>query len=611
MRRKKFINRRRFNFFRRTLLFGKKHIWILLGGGLILLSFVLYLWYQFFLENSKFVPAKGGIYTEATVGRIKNMNPLAAKTSLIDRDIDRLVFAGLLQYNPVSQQIESGLAEFKADADGKTYELTLKKSAKFSDGTPVTVEDVLFTYVSLIQHPRFSNKGLKEAFEYVKVNIIDKNTVRFSLPERNVFFPSLLTTPILPKHYFENILIEEIDDPNYPFNEHPIGAGPFKLENIVPEEDGTIRVFLKKNEYYYGREPLLKQVVFYLYPSVENLKQNHTWPTLFSHVPFVNMNEIEKTLFGEYESYEFSLPQFTGIFFNLDRKVTKNLYFRKAMNLAFQAENLMSDEWQRINGPLFFSGVETDDQMPDFVAARKVLRDFGFPYNIEKELRTNGKKGLPIRLKFITSVQPAIYSQMAQKMKKTWERELDIEIDLEVLDSKDFLKALADRDYDMVLFGQNFSKNFDTLSLWHSSQTGKLNLSNFTRNDIDLAIAEIRFSGAKSDIVTLSKRLDYLRPAIIFTTPKYKILVSKRLEGFRKNFGKIRSYADRFYGIEQWHFYQERVWNWKGSDIKFIGFIKWVFSPKKSKVVLDESKKETAKSVSKQSTDKEPIPTKE
>lgn len=592
MRRKKFINRRKFNFFRRTLSFGKKHIWFLFGGGLIFIAFVLYLWHQFFLAHSQFVPAKGGVYTESTIGKIKNLNPLAAKTSLVDRDLHQLIFAGLLQYNPINQQIESGLAEFRVGADGKTYELTIKKMAKFSDGKPVTIEDVLFTYVSIIQHPHFANAGLKEAFEYVKLNVVNKNTVKFVLPEQNVFFPSLLTTPILPKHYFKDVLIEEIADPDSPFNKHPIGAGPFQLKNIVPEEDGTVRVFLEKNKYYYGQTPLLKQVVLYVHPDIKTLKQKHNWPTTFSHIPFADLPQIEKTLFDEYEPYEFLLPQFTGVFFNLDREITKNLYFRKAMNLGFQTENLISDEWQRINGPLFFSDIETSYQSPDFTTARKTLRDFGFPYDIRKETRTNGKKGLPIKLKFITSVQPAIYSQMAQKMKKTWERELDIEIELAVLNPTEFLETLGKRDYDLVLFGQNFSQNFDTLSLWHSSQSGRLNLSNFTRDDIDLAIAEVRFSGAKSDLTTLSERLDYLKPAIIFATPKNKILVAKKLEGFNEHFGKIRAHADRFYGIENWYFFQERTWKWHKGSSKILGFIEWVFSKKKSNLIPDDTKTE-------------------
>ena len=49
-------------------------------------------------------------------------------------------------------------------------------------------------------------------------------------------------------------MIEEIIDPSYPFNKKPIGAGPFKFGNIVPNDDGSFGVFLK-NKYYHKGKP--------------------------------------------------------------------------------------------------------------------------------------------------------------------------------------------------------------------------------------------------------------------------------------------------------------------------------------------------------------------
>ncbi len=590
MRRKKFIRKRNFKLAKKVINFSLLHAWFTVGLFLIAFVVLYYFYHQFFLDNSKDVPSKGGIYTEATIGSIKNLNPLASKVSLVDRDIHRLIFSGLLRYNPTTKQIEGDLAEFRVGNDGKSYNLTIKDSAKFSDGEPVTVEDVFFTYEEIIQNPHFSNTSLHEAFEYVRLNRLDENTVSFLLPEQNVFFPTLLTTAILPKHYFDNFLIEEISDPEFPFNKKPIGAGPFSLKNIVPEDDGSVRIFLEKNKHYLNKSSLLNQIVIYTYPSIESLTLNHTWPTVFTHIPFKYLKKLEDGLFDEYEAYEFLLPQFTGVFFNLDKDIVKNLYFRKALYLAFDTDKLLEEEWQRINGPLFFENIETSYQSKNVREALSVLHGADFVLDHEKEERTNGKDGPPIKLKMITSISPPEYSRMAQKIAKLWEEELDITINLEILDKNDFLEQLSTQDYDIVLFGQNFSQNFDTLSLWHSSQANKLNLSNLTREDIDLAISEIRFSGAKSDSIAFSEKLDHLRPAIIFATPKKQLLVSKKLKGFDNSFGNIRSWADRFYGTTKWHFFREKDWDFPENKSKIMGFIKWIFSPKTEPLTIDDEK---------------------
>lgn len=583
MRRTKNLKPKRLSFSRKIIRFSQSHIWLSIGMFFVLFSFTAYFWHQFFLDNSKFVPSDGGIYTEATVGRIKNLNPLAPNVSLLDRDLHRLIFSGLLKYNPKTRQIEGELAEFRVGEDGKSYDLTLKNSARFSDGTPVTTDDILFTYEERIQNPNFPNRALREAFEYIRIDVIDENTVSFMLPEQNIFFPALLTTPILPKHLLENAFVEELADPELPFNKNPIGAGPFKLKNIVPEDDGSLRVFLEKNEYYVGREALLNQIVIYIYPSIEALSTKHKWPTSFSHIPFAYIEKIKKELYDEYEEYEFLLPQFSGIFFNLDKEVISNLYFRKALYLGFDTEKLIENEWQRVNGPLFFEGIETNYQSGNFIAARKILRDANFVYDKKKDILTNGEGGPPVSIKMITTINPPAYSRMAQKIAKTWEEELNLVVDLQILDQDTFLSTLNIRDYDVVLFGQNFSQNFDTLSLWHSSQSNKLNLSNITREDIDLAISEIRFSGSRSDSIAFSEKLDHLTPAIIFATPKNQLLTSQKLKGFHESFGHVRSWSDRFWKVEDWYFYQERDWDWPNNRSKIIGFIQWIFSRKEMK----------------------------
>src|SRR5664280_849674 len=95
-------------------------------------------------------PTSGGIYTEALVGSFGRLNPLLDLNNPADRDVDRLLFSGLIRFdsNGVPQP---DLAESWANTpDGTVYNFTIRSNAVWQDGTPVTSDDVLFT-ISLLR----------------------------------------------------------------------------------------------------------------------------------------------------------------------------------------------------------------------------------------------------------------------------------------------------------------------------------------------------------------------------------------------------------------------------------------------------------------------------
>lgn len=557
----------------------KIFVWMVVIG---IITSGIFLWRKFFIAHSQWVPASGGIFTESTIGSLNNFNPLAPDTTLLDRDLHSLIFAGLLRHNPLTGQIEDNLATFRVSENRKEYHVTLKSSARFSNGDQVTIDDILFTFEKVIQNPNFSNTVLRDAFEYIGIDVVDEQTVKFILPEPNIYFPGLLTTPILHAKSFTGTLIEEITDPNFPANKHPIGAGPYVLNNIVPENDGLFRVFLGKNKYFFRGKALIPQIVFYVYSSIEQLEIEHIWTTMFSHISARNIETFEPTLFGEYTRREYVLPRFVSAFFNLDRPSAKNTYLRQALQMAVDKDRILAREtgWNRIDSIFFFEGVE-DWQEPNYADARQLLRDHGYRIPQNEEVRFFDKK--PVSLRVITSVAPPVYSRFAQNIIRTWRTELQIDAQLDVLNPAEFQKALKTRDYDIVLFGQNFSGNLDSLSTWHSSQSKELNLSNLTNQEVDFLIDEIRFSDSRSDLFSLNQKLSEIVPVIVLATPQYNLLVDHNLLGFSKNFGKIRRHAERFSEINKWHFMKKRAWDWPEDESKTTGFLKWIINGKDEK----------------------------
>ena len=122
--------------------------WALLVIALIMLSATQAIWFADSYSESVF--SDGGIYTEATLGNVNSLNPLFATTDS-EKVLSRLMFATLSAID-YSGHPGIGLAEsIMPSNNGQTWIVKLREGLMWSDGTPITNEDVLFT-IDLIKN---------------------------------------------------------------------------------------------------------------------------------------------------------------------------------------------------------------------------------------------------------------------------------------------------------------------------------------------------------------------------------------------------------------------------------------------------------------------------
>ncbi len=135
---------------------------------------------------------------------------------------------GLLRLNVDTYQWEPELAErYEVSKDNLTYTFYLDKNAKFSDGKPVTAEDVKFSILA-VRDPKYQAPHRMPYYEDVEsVEAKDPHTVVIKMKKK--YFKNLMVlasegfTPIVPKHIYE--------DPKYKFPIASIvGSGPYKVE---------------------------------------------------------------------------------------------------------------------------------------------------------------------------------------------------------------------------------------------------------------------------------------------------------------------------------------------------------------------------------------------
>ncbi len=154
------------------------------------------------------------------------------------------LFQSTLLRRDANLNIVNDLAESAVlSPDGLTWTVTIRKDAKFSDGAPLTAEDVAFTFNKAAEAAGKTDvTALKEAVA------TGPYTVELRLKEPQITFVGhLVTLGIVPKHaYGEG------------YGRNPIGSGPYKLASWTEGQ----QMVVEANPHYYGKKPEFTRLVF-------------------------------------------------------------------------------------------------------------------------------------------------------------------------------------------------------------------------------------------------------------------------------------------------------------------------------------------------------------
>lgn len=144
----------------------------------------------------------------------RSMNPTIA-TDFTNRTLFSLIYQGLFFVNRSNEAVPILCKSYKFSTDYRTFTFFLMDNATFSDGTPVTVEDVLATYTVALKSTYYSGR-----FVHVKeVLISDEGGITFKLSNPITDLPLLLDVPIIKASQVEA--------------EHPLGTGPYIFEDSL------------------------------------------------------------------------------------------------------------------------------------------------------------------------------------------------------------------------------------------------------------------------------------------------------------------------------------------------------------------------------------------
>lgn len=180
----------------------------------------------------------GGRLVLPCPGNPQTFNPLA--TDGASDSVTRLLFNSLVTVDMQTQQAQPGLAESWSVADDqKTWTFKLRKNLRWSDGAPLTADDVVFTWNEVMYNPNY-NQLTYDLFRIggknFEVSKVDSDTVRVVTPD--VFAPFLEYfggVSILPKHKLAQATKENRFLAAYGTGTRPsdiVGSGPFRLKDF-------------------------------------------------------------------------------------------------------------------------------------------------------------------------------------------------------------------------------------------------------------------------------------------------------------------------------------------------------------------------------------------
>lgn len=516
--------------------------WVLLVFALIMLAITQAIWFKDSYSENSF--GAGGTYTEATIGEVNSLNPLFATTNS-EKVLSRLMFSTI---STVDYSGHPGLGLAKSilpNEDGRVWTIKLRDNLKWSDGEPITNEDVIFT-VNLIKNPAV-NSIYDPNLSNVKVEEKETGEIVFTLPSTYADFISALNFPLVPKHKLENIDPKTLIEDN--FSNSPVTSGAFSFNALQSTSSSDEKVYyLSSNPNYYKGLGLLNGFAVHTYTDEEAIiaALNSGAVTATAELTDADKDRVTNGQFIEKNS---SLNSGAYIFFNTRSENMKNkdmrYVIRQGIDLTKIREIVKNNA--ALDYPLLDSQITLSSypQIPgmDFESAKSKIA----------ELKGDGSPTLEI-----ATINSGYLPEIANELKEELGN-LGLEANVSVYEeNQEFINNIVSkRSYDILLYEIELGADPDLLPYYHSSQASSsgLNLSNYRNALVDDLLLGAR--DTLNDTLRTKKYEMFLEywvsdvPAIGLYQPNLTYFYNRNARTFSNNI-KIVNALDRFTDITDW-----------------------------------------------------------
>jgi peptide/nickel transport system substrate-binding protein len=536
---------------------------------LVLVAVLLLTQQQSSVSLSQPQPASGGIYTEALIGSFGRLNPLLDLNNPVDRDVDRLLFSGLLRFDSYGTPVPDLADSWGVSADGMVYNISIRPGATWHDGEPVTSDDVIFTLSLLRSEYSAYPADVRLMWNEVEVVRLSDKMLQFRLPEPFAPFLDYLTFGILPLHLLQDVPPDQLV--NAPFNLAPVGSGPYRFESLTVEDGQITAVVLAANAAYYGQVPFIDTIVFRFYPDAASAMEAYEQGEVLG-ISQVTPGVLATALADpDLAIYSSRMPRLTMVLFNLnngdvpyfqEKKVRQALMM--GLNRQWMVNAYLSGQAIVADSPIlpgtwaYYDGVDHIDFDPQ--AAIDLLKGEG--YTIPPEGLVRARDGVEMSF---TLLHPddELHTRLAQTIQQNW-AEIGVEVNLQAVGYEELLTAyLEPRAYQAALVDLDMSRSYDPdpYPFWHQEErTSGQNYSQWDNRPASeyleqarvLADRDVRARLYRNFQVIFSREL----PALPLYYPIYNYGVDVRVGGIQV--APLFEPVDRFANISEWYLVTRR-----------------------------------------------------
>lgn len=314
------------------------------------------------------------------------------------------MFDQLTTVNEDSSGIDPSLAEsWEISPDGTVYTFTIKQGVKFHDGSPMTIEDVVFSLERV-----FDPKGSGYSFLFGvvdSVTAVDDTRVQVALKEP--FTPLLDNLNVFPASIVPKALVEP--DPEA-FAQSPVGTGPFKLQEFAKGR----HVRLAKSEHYWKPDRPHVDEVLIPYVTDDNtriLKVQGGEVDAAVAIPYAQIDQLDAQ--DEIDVQIEPLFRFDGMWLNHEKAPLDDAKVRQALNYATDKEAMLKS--------IFFDKVEiANHMMPKMKYWREDVAAYEYDPEKAKSLIAESKAADGFTLPIVTPTGDVIIQQIAQILKESY-----------------------------------------------------------------------------------------------------------------------------------------------------------------------------------------------
>lgn len=509
---------------------------------------------------------KGGTVKMATLGTYDSLNPFILK-GVPAAGID-MIYDTLMKSAADEAAAEYGLIAESAqvDPDGNWVIFTVRSTARWHDGTPITADDVVFSFNIIKEkgHPQYKSYYR----DVTSVEMLDERRVKFHFadPKNRELALIIGQLPILPKAYYDNVDFEKTT------LTPPLGSGPYKVKTL---EAGRSITYERVKDYwgkdlpvnvgYYNADEIRIDYYRDEIVAVEALKAGEydfrreniskTWSNAYN-IPQVSDGRMVKELLDD--GTPTGMQSFA---LNTRRSKFSNPKVREALQLAYDFEwanrQLFYSAYTRNrsyfgNSDFEATGVPDEkelallepfrDQLPsrvftaeyqppvatdelahrkNLLKAQSLLDEAG--YVLKDMKRIDPATGEPITIEFMLDMPSfeRVVSPFVRSLKK-----LGIESTIRTVDSSQAVKREEEFDFDIIVnwFTQGPSPGNEQINYWHSSRAdikGSKNYIGIKNPAVDAMVDKITTADSKEELITATRALDRILQWNFYSIPQW------------------------------------------------------------------------------------------